>query len=371
MVRLSVVTILAVAVAACATPINQRAFCMAADPAPVRVTEIDGVQAIEIRVLIYNVEGLPWPARKGRARYLDKIGAELGNLRKTGAAPDIVMLQEVFSPRAVKILSRTGYPNIAAGPGAKAQRRLRSAEIPEAFVKGRRLLKGEKGPVLLGSGLYVLSRFPIISVETEPFSRHACAGLDCMSNKGVLLARIAVPGAPTPIDVFTTHMNAQHASRVDIERTHAAHAFQTDESAIFLSWARDDRNPLIFGGDFNMRNAQSRLDHFAYRKPYAIVRQYCTVVVADCDIKMSWDGDEPWLDTQDLQGFESGEIADIRPIRAEVIFDRPENGGKLSDHDGYLVAYRLSWPAALAPLPQAGGNVCVDETGAWSTSTQD
>lgn len=363
------------AVAACVSPtaINRRELCIGADAAPVRIVETAGGVAIDISVLIYNVEGLPWPARRGRGRYLEKIGAELRRLREAGAAPDIIMLQEVFSPRAVKILSRSGYPNIAAGPDAKARRRLSSAAIPDAYVEARRLLRGEKGPILLDSGLYILSSFPIISVEREPFSRHACAGFDCLSNKGVLLARIAIPGAPTPIEVFTTHMNAQRASRVDIERTHAAHVFQTDESAILLNWARDSRYPLIFGGDFNMRNAQIRLDHFSYRKPYAIVRHFCTIVVDDCDVRMSWDGDEPWLDTQDLQGFEPGEFVDIRPIRAEAMFDRPENGGKLSDHDGYLVTYRLSWPAGLAsqPIRDAGGRICVDETGAWTSRAPD
>jgi hypothetical protein len=60
---------------------------------------------------------------------------------------------------------------------------------------------------------------------------------------------------------------------------------------------------------------------------------------------MSWDGDEPWLDTQDLQGFEDGEEITVTPIRAEALFDRRENGGVLADHDGYVVTYRLRWPA--------------------------
>lgn len=84
-----------------------------------------------------------------------------------------------------------------------------------------------------------------------------------------------------------------------------------------------------------MRRASSRLEHFTYRKPYHIVRHYCTVIVDTCDIRMSWDGDEPWLDTQDLQGFDDGTHIKVRPVRAEALFDGPETGGALADHDGY------------------------------------
>ncbi len=35
----------------------------------------------------------------------------------------------------------------------------------------------------------------------------------------------------------------------------------------------------------------------------------------------------------------------MRPTRVEAMFDAPSNGGKLSDHDGYKVIYRLSWPS--------------------------
>ena len=69
---------------------------------------------------------------------------------------------------------------------------------------------------------------------------------------------------------------------------------------------------------------------------------------------MSWDGDEPWMDTEDLQGFESGGGVTVEPIRVEAMFDKPWKGDTLSDHDGFLVVYRLSWPAGAAraaPIP--------------------
>lgn len=315
-----------------------------APDAPKAVIGSDGGGSIDLSVLIYNVEGLPWPARRGRGAYLDRIGAELARMRAAGTAPDVVLLQEAFTERGGRIGKAAGYPYIASGPATRDRRTGISADIPGEFVRERRFLKGERFPKLLNGGLYVFSKFPIVRVASEPFSKRACAGFDCLSNKGSLLASIEIPGAPTPIDLFTTHMNAQRASRVDLERTHAAHRFQTDENAKFLEQRRNNDHPLIFGGDFNMRRASNRLEHFTYRKPYHIVRHYCTVIVDTCDIRMSWDGDEPWLDTQDLQGFDDGTHIKVRPVRAEALFDGPETGGALADHDGYLVTYRLEWP---------------------------
>jgi hypothetical protein len=68
---------------------------------------------------------------------------------------------------------------------------------------------------------------------------------------------------------------------------------------------------------------------------------------------MSWDGDAPWLDTQDLQGFDNGALVAVRPLRVEAKFDGPSTGGKLSDHDGYEVTYRLSWPRDSSSLRTA------------------
>jgi hypothetical protein len=52
------------------------------------------------------------------------------------------------------------------------------------------------------------------------------------------------------------------------------------------------------------------------------------------------------MDTQDLQGFDSGARVSLRPIRVDALFDEPWKGRPLADHDGLLVVYRLSWPSA-------------------------
>jgi len=70
-------------------------------------------------------------------------------------------------------------------------------------------------------------------------------------------------------------------------------------------------------------------------------------------VHMSWDGDEPWVDTQDLQFFENGERVTVRPVRVDALFDGGPNGPVLSDHDGLLVEYELTWREASAPVAAA------------------
>jgi hypothetical protein len=38
------------------------------------------------------------------------------------------------------------------------------------------------------------------------FARGSCAGFDCLSNKGLVFARIQVPGVPGTVDLFNTHI---------------------------------------------------------------------------------------------------------------------------------------------------------------------
>jgi endonuclease/exonuclease/phosphatase family metal-dependent hydrolase len=329
-------------VAGCASfPVDRTGWCARA-PAIVQAGER---REAEISVLTYNVEGLPWPVRKGRAPRLRKIGRQLAAMRSAGTAPDIVLLQEAFSGPAARIGQRAGYANFVRGPTRGMKRPPTSEEAERALVGNRRKGKGEGLRQLMPSGLYILSDFPILAAERQPFRARECAGFDCLSNKGLLYARIAVPGVPDPLEIFNTHLNSRGSTGVSEQRSLLAHRLQIDESSRFIEDRREARYPLVFGGDFNMRNAPDRFERFALRKPWPIVHQWCLEPGANCDVRLSWDGDTPWMDTQDLQGFDSGARVSLRPIRVDALFDEPWKGRPLADHDGLLVVYRLSWPA--------------------------
>jgi endonuclease/exonuclease/phosphatase family metal-dependent hydrolase len=306
-----------------------------------------GRKYVEISVLIYNVWGLPWPMKANSLDSMQKIGKILGEMRAAGTGPDIVLLQEAFTMKSQPILELSGYPNIVGGPArGDASAKLSTEEAAE-FVKGRRYWKGEKLGKWLNAGLAILSNFPIEEKFARPFPRRACAGYDCLANKGILLAAIHIPGVPEPIEIFTTHMNSKKASGVPPERYTAAHEFQADEVRDYLfAEINDDRRALIAGGDFNTRNDRGRLAYLTGNTYDPIVRYYCTQSEDRCDVRISFDGDEPWLDTQDLQAFFPGKRIDVIPIAIEALFDEPVDGKMLSDHDAYLVEYRVTWDPA-------------------------
>lgn len=303
-------------------------------------------------MLTYNIEGLPWPARTGRGDKLQQIGETLRQLRESGDAPDVVLFQEMFSKSAVRSVVAADYPALVAGPARKQ----RSVYTAETALPGRaKAGKGELGLRLMHSGLAIASRYPMAASASNPFSRKTCAGFDCLANKGVLFARITLPGVPGPIDVFNTHMNSQGASGVSAERHLASHNAQAVELTRFLASTWDRRNPAIFGGDFNMRQAPERYDVFRRLQPLALVHEHC-LPEGQCDVRMSWDGDAPWMDTQDLQLFATSAQVRIRPIRVEAMFDGSPDNPQLSDHDGLRVIYEISWDARLS-----ASNLCAIE----------
>jgi endonuclease/exonuclease/phosphatase family metal-dependent hydrolase len=319
---------------------------------PAISVEQTGRASTTITVLTYNVEGLPWPARSNRGAKLREIARQLAALRRENAAPDIVLVQEAFTSNASGIGPRAGYLNHVPGPAARQRRPPTSPDADRKLTGRRKLVKGEGFGRILPSGLYIFSDYPVVEVARQPFRSRECAGYDCLANKGVMHARILIPGVPAPVDLFNTHLNSRGSAGVSNNRSLKAHRLQVDEISRFIEQRWDRRNPLLFGGDFNMRNAPSRFDHFAQKTPYRLVHQHCVGGSNGCDVRLSWDGDQPWMDTQDLQGFESGSMVTVEPIRVEAMFDEPWRRGKpLSDHDGLLVVYRLSWAVPVTTAP--------------------
>lgn len=345
---------------ACASLPAERFASCAAAPRPALALSADGVTAsTRISVLTYNVEGLSWPARSGRGVHLREIAARLEALRSQGRAPDIILFQEAFSVAASRALDGLSYPNLVAGPPRAARQPPRNG----ARLPGRRHVRqGEIGLKFATSGLVTVSEYPIVARDSRPFPRGSCAGRDCLANKGMLYAEVAIPGVPAMLDVLNTHMNSQRASRVPEPRHTAAHQAQARALSDYLAEIGDFSGPLVFGGDFNMRHSEARFGEFQRLQPLRIVHRWCADPANGCEVLMSWDGDEPWMDTQDLQLFWTGGEVDIRPVRVEAMFDGA-NQPRLSDHDGFLVTYELSWPAHAtrapgtcpAPRPGAAG----------------
>jgi len=307
----------------------------------------------EISVLTYNVKGLPWPFARHRASALREIGRELAALRAEGRQPDIVLIQEGFRGEIAELVKASGYRYWAQGPTRGERAQGAPPDDGQAFRPSRHLVLGEGWGKFAGAGLHVLSDAPITDVADAPY--RYCAGLDCLANKGAMLARIALPQVPGEIDVVNTHLNSKRASRAPLKRSLEAHNLQVEELLTFINSHRAAGAPLLVGGDFNVKGSAARYDHLADARPYKVVSEFCSAPASACEGQTPQHGAEPWLRSQDLQGFEAAPAVDVRPIRVDTVFGRNASGFRLSDHDGYLVRYRLTWnpnatPAAPSPV---------------------
>ena len=320
------------------------------DTPPAPFHPVGPMKPVELSVMTYNVEGLPWPVRSGRGSKLKAIGRQLADLREKGLEPDVVLIQEGFRDEIDDLIELSGYPHVAKGPRKKQRdgSQLKQEDRPRyKRVKYRR--KGEGWGKWGSSGLWVLSNHPINWVKSHAY--HYCAGLDCLANKGVMLVSLDVPGLPVPVEIADTHLNSKGASGVPRNRNRTAHHLQAQELGQFMQTDRTPGAPLIVGGDFNVMHAPDRFDYVMQRYPFDVVSQVCFRTPQSCDAKISADGDAPWLDTQDLIGFKQGDRVAIRPIQVEARFDGSITGGPvLSDHDAYEVTFRLT------PLPAVAKN---------------
>jgi endonuclease/exonuclease/phosphatase family metal-dependent hydrolase len=325
-------------------------ICQAVGDSPPPVAR---TASAEVSVLTYNVRGLPWPFAIGRAAALKAIGRELATLRAEGRQPDIVLIQEGFRGEVADLVKASGYRYWVQGPS----RSERPRDVPPAdgqdFKPARYRASGEGWGKFAGAGLHVLSDAPITDV-TDIAYRY-CAGLDCLANKGAMLARIALPHVPGEIDVVNTHLNSKRASRTPLAHSLQAHNLQVEELQGFIADHHAAGAPLLVGGDFNVKGSAARYDFLAAARPYKVVSEYCSAPASACEGQTADSASRPWLRSQDLQGFEGGPAVDVRPIGVATVFGKDQSGARLSDHDGYLVRYRLSWTpttSTIAVQPQ-------------------
>jgi endonuclease/exonuclease/phosphatase family metal-dependent hydrolase len=323
-----------------------------------------GVASMEISVLTLNVAGLPWPIAYGkRSRQLDAngeripiklnrakaaaaIGTTLGDMRRDGSEPDIILLQEAFIGASLQVAILGGYTNWVAGPARDDKSENFSKRASATYIENSSKWNGEKLDKRLSSGLLIASNFPITESFKTPFHKWECAGIDCMANKGVVMARIEIPGAPNALEVVTTHYNSKASAGVPLQRTVDSHKLEVGATGEFLERVTNYDLPFIWGGDLNMKDSAARIDNFIKRFGENLneVSSYCLENPDRCDASIDWGTDRPWFETQDLQGWGAGKNITIEPVSIEPLFHQPIDGAMPSDHNGVLVRYKLSWP---------------------------
>jgi endonuclease/exonuclease/phosphatase family metal-dependent hydrolase len=288
----------------------------AAGAAASGVPPAEPAQVRELKVLTYNVKALPVLTDLDR---LKRIGEILAERRRRGDEPDVVVLQEAFSRKAQRVRNRAGYPHAIRGPG-------------------------RGGLFANSSGLEVLSNFPI--VERHARRLNDCAFPECLVAKSVVAVAIELPGAPGPVQVLTTHLQAD-------SRNEPVRRNQIDDIAVFLDRIGFGGAPAVFAGDFNFKPRHPSYHKFLRATPFADAGLGCLAAPAACEVVLDAGGPTDWTDvwktTNDRQFYYQPEASPIRiePVRVIRNFTEPfPRGGErgfLSDHWGYEVHYRLRW----------------------------
>jgi len=277
-------------------------------------------------------------------------------MRQAGTQPHIVVLQEAFTRAAQRIGAESGYRYVVDGPAAADRSSLPATAADRRFAAAASWFKGERSGKLLGSGLQLLSDYPILAVRRAPFPAYACAGYDCLANKGILMALVAVPGAATPVVVTTAHFNSRGASGVSDERADYAYRRQLDAAGRFMAQSPWHRYPIIFAGDFNVGKIAPRARAFASATGgwWGAAR---TGGLDDAMHACSRDTSglpraalESFHRAKDWQLFASTRFAALTAEAISVPFGRGADGRMLSDHIGYVARYRLAPTAARGPL---------------------
>ncbi|QJU56587.1 endonuclease/exonuclease/phosphatase [Sphingomonas sp. AP4-R1] len=307
-----------------------------------------------LSILTYNVEGLPWPVRSGRDEAAARIAERLRGLRAKGAQPHIVVVQEAFGAAQRAIGAHAGYRYIVEGPGADVRNRAAEAaadRTDRAYMASGSRLMGEGSGKWAGSGLLIFSDFPILGVTSTVFPDHACAGLDCLANKGAMIALVAVPGAPQPIALVATHLNAKTASGVSEARYARAFARQVDVLGAFLRAHLPPGLPYVMAGDTNIGRGSTRAGQFAAmlgslarpdgHPPIRTALVACLRRRGGCSVDAPEDARASRDKGKDLQIYAAGSVTALRPTAVTVPFGTEADGSMLSDHIGYAVRYAV------------------------------
>lgn len=297
-------------------------------------------QPVTLRVLTFNVNDLPRLWGASDAPRLDYIGEDLARRRAAGTAPDVVLLQEAFTERARRLVTLAGYPYVTRGPARKQAAPANRTTFSLSMTHAKSQPFYPTG-VVINSGLYVLSRYPIVAHDLRMYGGQTCTGYDCLANKSVLHVKIAVPGLPDPVDIFTTHMQANIEREASARKRLNTHLQQTEIVRAFLREKLGPQGSAIFAGDFNIRSPIERYDLFVQETGVTNAGLVCVQNPTDCEIGPRTQLEMLWRYTNDYQFLLNGGRYRFTPIYMARNYGDLVNGKPLSDHLGFEAVYRI------------------------------
>lgn len=255
--------------------------------------------------------------------------------------------QEAFTQEAKRIGREAGYRYVVYGPSEKQLTNAAMTPEDRQFARQASWTKGETEGKWTDSGLEIASDYPMTSVQKAAFPSFACAGFDCLANKGVLLVTLKLPEQSTPVAIATAHLNSRHSSGVSDARSLYAYRRQLDFLTSFFATHRNATIPLIFAGDFNVSEFPRRTALFEEIERWWPDRRGTSPRdgLRTCLARLSRhspalpDARLAMLRARDWQFVVPGRHAGISAIGLSVPFGHDAKGSMLSDHVGYVVDY--------------------------------
>ena len=260
-------------------------------------------EELKLKVVTYNIWGLPWWLRGGRGGRYAEIARELERLDA-----DFILLQEAWTANARKAVPRRGHWAIAC------------AAAQHSFFQQ--------------SGLVTLSKFPIVGGQFYPFSRAAFP--DRFVNKGVLKITVQLPGGEV-LNVWNAHL--QDAGAVRTRRS------QIRELASRIQSAEDGQIADLVAGDFNCTPDSSLYGELADSLGVNLQQ------LAGARPFVTWDrlSAKPGAgETLDYIFLRARSRVQIRQADTQVAFTASRMKQRLSDHLGVETIVSLSCGASLA-----------------------
>ncbi len=295
-------------------------------------------ETLNLRVLTFNAWGVPLFATDRTARF-EAIGRAIKDLE-----PDLVGLQEAWTAA-----DRATLLQNLAGSGLNYRHYFRSG--------------------VQGSGLLVLSRYPLAEVDFRRFRltsrpQNLLTQPELLGGKGIALARLETPLGF--LDLYNLHTIAQYRpDERDIYRVHRAASVY--ECARFVAGHSGGQRPAIVLGDFNMRPDQL---------PYGLLMDLlpltdCWASLHPSDQGATYAATNPYTGSEggpdkrlDYMFVQDGPGQHLHPVKSEIVLKetdlppasdfpvpRPKS---FSDHYGLLTHLTLSPAEASGPSAQPG-----------------
>lgn len=271
-----------------------------------------------LRILSYNIKGLPPIATPGygTARF-DEIARQLKKRLQNHTAPDVVLLQEAFTDDAKAVVTRSGYPHWAQGPSRNGQDS--EGEFQKSF----------------SSGLFILSRYPIVEAGHINFNRDHCATWDCYANKGMQYVKIQIPVSTRPLIVFNTHMQAGKKHE-DVRQK------QITTLINFMHSKLVPKVLFFFGGDFNTRPGMETYQTLQVGLGLDHAGEECLEKPTLCSVTTETPPNEIFSDTVDHIFFDRSGFFRVNSVSRN--FREKFEDQFLSDHFGFEAEFRLNTP---------------------------